>query len=182
MPAYTQQQPQHGYGGDHGSGRLDPNRLPPYARALSTHNPLPPPNEVGYAACSDTDGSPLFLVLVPHNGGLHPGKMVIRPGANHPEIYFSYGGGEISHSGEYALVPFDPQRMHWVPASRSEVLYGARPVDAGYEEDGAPLHFALGIVNGGRVPGKAGRHLGGASVPYNGGEHHSEHPEILCWI
>ncbi|KAH7093950.1 hypothetical protein BKA62DRAFT_721735 [Auriculariales sp. MPI-PUGE-AT-0066] len=150
-------------------------------RAPMGASPCMMPVSITLISILGSNGDPLFLVLVPHKGGLHPGKMAIRPGANRPEIHISWSGSEIAHSGDYALVAFDPQRMHWVPAPRAELPAGARPVEGGHEEDGKPLYFALGLVNNGRVPGKAGRHLGGASVPYGGSEHLSEQAEILCW-
>jgi len=62
----------------------------------------------------------------------------------------------------------------------SQNTTGPRPVDGGREADGTPLYIALGVVNGGRVPGKAGHHLGGASVAFGGSEIGSENAEILC--
>ncbi|EJD42412.1 hypothetical protein AURDEDRAFT_67562, partial [Auricularia subglabra TFB-10046 SS5] len=121
-------------------------------------------------------GEPLFLALVPYGGGVHPGKVVQ---GHNPPAYISWGGREVSHAGDYAVVPFNPDRMYWAPSRGGDVPYGARPVDAGREADGAPLFHAIAIVNGIRVPGKAGRHLGGAAIPFAGQEHLLQDCEIL---
>ena len=73
----------------------------------------------------------------------------------------AYGGREVEHNGRYDLLPFDPNTMEWVPTSHGQVPPGRRPVEGGYEEDGAKLYHAIAVVHGVRVPGKAGPHLVG---------------------
>ena len=51
MPVYSE--PAHHSAYAQAPSHLDASQLPPYARLLSTHGALPPPNEVGYAACTD---------------------------------------------------------------------------------------------------------------------------------
>ena len=55
---------------------------------------------------------------------------------------------------------------------------GRRPVEGGYEEDGAKLYHAIAVVHGVRVPGKAGPHLVGdmrrpSSMHLSDAEYHS---------
>jgi hypothetical protein len=52
--------------------------------------------------------------------------------------------------------------MEFVQASRGRVPQGRRPIEGGYEENGAKLYHALAVVDGVRVPGKTGEHLVGA--------------------
>ena len=70
-----------------------------------------------------------------------------------------YGGTEWEHHGRYDLLPFRPDTMELVPASDGKVPYGRRPVEGGYEENGAKLYHALAVVSGVKVPGKTGEHL-----------------------
>jgi hypothetical protein len=49
--------------------------------------------------------------------------------------------------------------MEWVHTSHGRVPSGRRPVEGGYEESGQKLYHGLAVVNGVRVPGKAGEHL-----------------------
>lgn len=70
-----------------------------------------------------------------------------------------YGGGEHEHQGRYDLLPFAPDMMEWVRASKGHIPNGRRPVEGGYEENGAKLYHALAVVDGVCVPGKTGEHL-----------------------
>ena len=49
--------------------------------------------------------------------------------------------------------------MEFVRTSRGLIPQGRRPVEGGYEENGAKLYHAVAMVNGVRVPGKTGAHL-----------------------
>ncbi|KAL1724254.1 hypothetical protein EV715DRAFT_244731 [Schizophyllum commune] len=71
--------------------------------------------------------------------------------------------------------------MEWVPARDGKLPEGRRVVEGGYESSGAKLYHALGVVNGVKVPGKAGEHLGGANLPFGGQEHVVREYEVLCW-
>ncbi|KAI0260534.1 hypothetical protein BC834DRAFT_900301 [Gloeopeniophorella convolvens] len=72
--------------------------------------------------------------------------------------------------------------MEWVRTARGRVPPGRRPVEGGYESSGARLYHALAVVDGVRVPGKTGEHLGGCNVAFGGREHVvRDDYEILCW-
>lgn len=70
-----------------------------------------------------------------------------------------YGGVEYEHNGRYDLLPFTPDTMELVRTSYGQLPPGRRPVEGGYEENGAKLYHAVAVTSGVRVPGKAGEHL-----------------------
>ena len=112
-----------------------------------------------------------------------------------------YSGQEYAHHGRYDLLPFDPSTMELVPTSRGEIPAGRRPIEGGYEENGAKLYHAVANVQGVKVPGKTGQHLcvrfyhfmmyilhdlifyipnsGGCNVSFGGSEIAIEHYELL---
>lgn len=72
--------------------------------------------------------------------------------------------------------------MEWVITKGGELPRGRRPIEGGYEENGERLYHAAAIVDNVEVPGKTGRHLGGANIAFGGAEHVvSHHYKILCW-
>jgi hypothetical protein len=71
--------------------------------------------------------------------------------------------------------------MEWVPTRDGQIPPGRRPVEGGYESNGVKLYHAFGGIDGVRVPGKTGEHLGGANIPFGGYEHILHHYDILCW-
>lgn len=160
------------------------NRPPPppsgYRIPLTTDQPFPDQLQTRYPPFVDSDGhNPIFVGSALMERSVHPCK--ISP-MMQPPVRVGYGGGEVSHHGRYDLLPFDPQTMEWVRTSHGSIPPGRRPVEGGYEEGGQKLYHAVVNINGVMVPGKAGEHLGGASVPYGGGEHSArENYDILCW-
>jgi len=71
--------------------------------------------------------------------------------------------------------------MEWVPTQNGEIPPGRRPVEGGYESNGEKLYHALGNIDGVDVPGKTGKHLGGANIPFASYEHILREYKILCW-
>ena len=69
--------------------------------------------------------------------------------------------------------------MEWVASDHGIPPLGKRPVEGGREADGSLLFHAIGEVDGVRVVGKAGEHLGGASFPFAGEERHVDYYEVL---
>ncbi|KAF8896366.1 hypothetical protein BD779DRAFT_1668169 [Infundibulicybe gibba] len=61
--------------------------------------------------------------------------------------------------------------MEFVPTSHGVIPPGRRPIEGGYEETGAKLYHGVGTVNGVKVPGKTGEHLGGCVAVFGGIEH-----------
>ncbi|KAL4074761.1 hypothetical protein V8B97DRAFT_1868147 [Scleroderma yunnanense] len=141
-----------------------------YRIALDISSNFPEPYATKEPPCFDADGkSPVFVgsaILADHS--VHPCK--IAPQLN-PVCRVPYGGVEVAHYGRYDLLPFDPATMEWVTTSRGRIPYGREPVYGGVEDNGAQLYHAIGVVDGVRVPGKTGEHLGGCNVAFNGGEH-----------
>ncbi|TBU58028.1 hypothetical protein BD310DRAFT_928141 [Dichomitus squalens] len=181
-------------GGEHGAPHgISPSRdlhaggaPPPYAPPppsgfrvpLSDSQPFPQ-NRAGPPVAFDADGrTPVYIGSAIFERAVHPCKIV---STFNPPARVAWGGGELEHRGRYDLLPFDPNTMEWVQASGGHVPPGRRPVEGGYEENGDKLYHAIGVVNGVKVPGKAGAHLRGANVPFGGQEHHVDHYEILVW-
>ena len=105
----------------------------------------------------DCDGTPLYIGTTFFNGGWHPCK--ITP-YNYIKARVSYGGKEYENTGLCYLLPFNAERMEWVPASHGVIPYGRRPIVGGYEEIGEDMFYhALAVVRGVKVPGKIGPHL-----------------------
>ncbi len=123
---------------------------------LSLH-PGFPWDAAGEVPAWDLDGTPVYLGVALFNGGWHPCK--VKPYSS-CKAHVSYGGKELEHAGMCHLLPFSPAAMEWVPTSRGRVPHGRRPVEGGYEEIGGDmLYHALAMIDGVKVPGKAGLHL-----------------------
>jgi hypothetical protein len=72
--------------------------------------------------------------------------------------------------------------MEFVPTAYGKIPPGRRPIEGGYEEFGLKLYHAVASINGVRVPGKTGEHLGACNVPFGGNEVIvTDNYEILCW-
>ncbi|KAK2467365.1 hypothetical protein APHAL10511_000600 [Amanita phalloides] len=148
---------------------------------LSATSPFPGPPEACAPPCIEPDGSYVYFGSALFERSIFPCKIRVRHGAR-PEPIVSYGGHEHPHPGRYDLLPFAPDQMELVPTSRGRIPHGRRPVDGGYEEGGRKLYHAIGIVNGVRVPGKTGEHLGCCYVGHAGIEHAIyDDYDILCW-
>jgi len=167
LPHHHQQVPPSGYrlplGGTPGQPfpGLDQTRSPPF---------------------TDADGkSSVFLGSAILEGGhsVHPCK--IAPHLPSP-CRVPFAGGELEHRGRYDLLPFVPETMEFVLTSHGQVPPGRRPVKGGFEKSGQELYHAVAVVNGVKVPGKTGAHLGGCNIAFGGGENVvTEKYEILCW-
>ena len=158
-----------------------PQNAPPssgFRIPLSDSMPFPT-QQAGPPVVYDADGqTPVFIGSALFERAVHPCKIIP---SFQPPARVAYGGGEHEHRGRFDLLPFNPNTMEWVPASHGQLPPGRRPVEGGYEENGEKLYHALAVVQGVRVPGKTGAHLGGANVPFGGGEHTVEKYEVLVW-
>ena len=137
------------------------NPVPPpsgYRVPLTTQMAFPlDPRQTGPPAFIDADGvSPIFIGSALMEGSVHPCK--IGPHLN-PFASVPYGGGEYGHYGRFDLLPFRHDQMEWVHTSGGRIPSGRRPIEGGYEEGGRKLYHAVAVVNGVKVPGKAGEHL-----------------------
>ena len=65
---------------------------------------------------------------------------------------------EIEHHGRYELL-LVTQDMAWVPTENGEIPPDRRPFEGDYESNGNKFYYALSLVQGVFVPGKAGLHL-----------------------
>ncbi|CAA7266858.1 unnamed protein product [Cyclocybe aegerita] len=171
--------PEPGYDGEQNFQGQEP---PPsgFRVPLSTDAPFPPPEQAGEPAFYDADGvSPVFIGSALFENSVHPCKIGphLQPFASVP-----YGGGEHGHHGRFDLLPFRHDQMEWVPTSHGTIPEGRRPVEGGYEDDGAQLYHAAALIDGVKVPGKTGEHLGGSRIAFGGVEHCVDDDyEILCW-
>ncbi|KAL1759347.1 hypothetical protein FB107DRAFT_287787 [Schizophyllum commune] len=170
-PTYTARPPPSGY-------RIPLSTTQPFPARLEDLRAGTHPPTLGTPVCTDLDGSPVYIGSALFDDSVHPCKI----GA-HLQTYaaVAYGGGELSHNGRYDLLPYLPDQMEWVPTRDGKLPEGRRVVEGGYESSGAKLYHALGVVNGVKVPGKAGEHLGGANLPFGGQEHVVREYEVLCW-
>ena len=110
----------------------------------------------------ETDGrTAVYIGSAIFERAVHPCKIV---SAFNPPARVPWGGSEHEHRGRYDLLPFDPATMEWVPTSHGQIPPGRRPIEGGYEENGDKLYHALGVVQGVKVPGKAGVHLVSSST------------------
>ena len=157
--------PQHSPSGDQSQTSFNspsqpPRSTPPpsgFRVPLTVSQAFPGVAESGQPVAYDLDGrSPIFMGSALLEKSVHPCK--IAP-ALQPVARVPYGGTEYEHQGRYDLLPFDPNTMEWVPAEGGRLPNGRRPVEGGYEENGAKLYHALAVVNGVKVPGKVGEHL-----------------------
>ncbi|KAF8183915.1 hypothetical protein BJ912DRAFT_975533 [Pholiota molesta] len=152
-----------------------------YRVPLTTDQPFPVNlQDIGQPPFHDADGvSPIYVGSALMENSVHPCK--IGPHLR-PCVAVPYGGGEHAHNGRYDLLPFRPHEMEWVQTSHGHIPHGRRPVEGGYEDNGAKLYHAVALINGIKVPGKAGEHLGGARISFGGREYEvSDNYEILCW-
>ena len=143
-------------------------RPPPsgYRIALDVASSFPSPSHTKEPPCHDTGGTahPIFLGSAIFNNSVHPCKIGSRLV---PPCRVPYGGSEVEHHGRYDLLPFDPETMAWVPTSLGRIPAHRRPVQGGYEENGAMLYHAMATVRDVRVPGKTGEHL--VRIPLHAG-------------
>jgi len=156
------------------------SNIPPsgYRIPLSTSQPFPPADQAGSPVCPDADGTPVFIGSALLDGSVHPCKITPLHGS---ACLVPLGGSEHHHYGRYDLLPFTPDTMVWIRTGYGQIPAGHRPIEGGYEA-GGNLYHSMAFVNGIRVPGKCGAHLGGCNVPYGGAEHVVvQDYEILCW-
>lgn len=122
-----------------------------YRIPLSTTSAFPAHQQLGVVPCQDLDGSPVYFGSALLENSVHPGK--ITP-ALKAHCGIPYAGTEYWHNGRYDLLPFDPSTMELVRTSYGQIPHGRRPIEGGYEDHGAKLYHAVGLVDGVRVPGK----------------------------
>ncbi|KAH9015415.1 hypothetical protein EDB84DRAFT_777934 [Lactarius hengduanensis] len=132
------------------------------------------------APFTDADGkSPVFLgSAILEDGSVHPCK--IAPSLPGAPCRVPLVGASSSITGDTTpplRAGADGVRCH-LPWARAP---GRQPVKGG-SESGHELYHAVAVIDGVKVPGKAGFHLGGCNVPFGGREHIvTEKYEILCW-
>jgi len=125
---------------------------------LTTDNPFPDVRSLPPTKFHDIGGvhQPVYVGSAIFPNSIHPCK--IAPHLS-PPACVPYGGGEHQHTGRYDLLPIDENLMEWVETRNGEIPLGRRPVEGGYEEDGARLFHAIAFFEGVWVPGKTGHHL-----------------------
>ncbi|KAB5596171.1 hypothetical protein CTheo_443 [Ceratobasidium theobromae] len=131
---------------------------------------------------TDLGGQRVYVASALMENSVHPCKC-----APHlePPCRVPYGGAEHEHNGRYDILPITHD-MEWVPCSNGGLPYGKTPVEGnppsrGYEGD-HPLYHAYAVIEGVKVPGKTGPHLGAANIPFGGREMvFTDGYYILCW-
>ena len=133
-----------------------------YRLPLDPNAPFPGVDQLGQPPAVDFDGlTPVYIGSAIFPNSVQPCRIIPTP---HPVCRVLYGSSEVDHHGRYDLLPITPD-MEWVQASHGEIPPGRRPVDGGYESNGAKLYHSLGYIQGIYVPGKAGEHLVSISRP-----------------
>jgi hypothetical protein len=90
---------------------------------------------------------------------------------------------------EFEILPFDKERMEWMKVSNRKLPENRTLVEGGYGANHERLFHAYGFVRvndwGERqiaCPGKTSKDLGGASLPFGGGEHIvKDNYYVLAW-
>ena len=120
-----------------------------------------------------------FIGLASFEGGLVPCKIV--PGLMPRPVRVGWNSTEhtLETNQPFFIILLDAATMEWVPARDGVMPDGRKPIQAGYEHNGEPLYHAVAMINGVKVPGKVGEHLGGAFVPFEGHEHFRKHYQVL---
>jgi len=140
--------------------RYTPSAPPPpsgYRIPLSSTATFPSPQQAGQPPCYDLDGvTPVYIGSALFENSVHPCK--IGPHL-YPPAFVPYGGSEYLHHGRYDLLPFTPETMEFVRTSYGRIPPGRRPVEGGYEENGAKLYHGIAMAQGVIIPGKTGEHL-----------------------
>ncbi|KAF8992833.1 hypothetical protein BDQ17DRAFT_1392762 [Cyathus striatus] len=142
-----------------------------YRIPLTSDSSFPEPLRSGEPPCRDLNGAPVYIGSALFESSVHPCK--IGPHLS-PPASVPYGGAEHAHRGRYDLLPFVPEQMEFVRTSGGQIPQG--------RQNGSKLYHAVAEINGVRVPGKTGEHLGGCNVPFGGTEHIvRDNYEVLCW-
>ncbi|KAG8779602.1 hypothetical protein FRC12_024054 [Ceratobasidium sp. 428] len=151
-----------------GSGR----RIP-----CSTNENIPEAVFESQTEFREQGGQPVYVASALMGDSVHPCKCV--PTLDSP-CQVPYGGGEHAHSGRYDILPITND-MEWVPGQGGVIPYGKTPVEGGYEGQNT-LYHAYAVIQGVKVPGKTGSHLGGANIGYGGREMTLPNNYfVLCW-
>ncbi|KAF8728510.1 hypothetical protein AX14_006535 [Amanita brunnescens Koide BX004] len=125
----------------------------------------------------EKNGEPLYIVRAHCKNGIHPGKA----GRHLNDAHIPWGGKEeLLH--RYEILVGDPRGVRWISMSgKVDDHLGAIPVEGGREKNGEPLYIARAYYKDGIHPGKAGRHLEDAHIPWGGKENLVHKYEILCY-
>lgn len=96
--------------------------------------------------------------------------------------HISYGGKEVSKQTYEILLGYE-NAIKWVDAQGECKVdeQGLKPVEGGREADGRPLWVAQAPVKESVVPGKCGKHLDGARVPYGNDEKEVKNYRVMVY-
>ena len=124
----------------------------------------------GFVAAKEADGSPVYIIRAPFEGGLTVGKFSPRiRGA-----YVPWGGKENPVSAFELFVG----QAEWKKYERT-AAFPENAIVGGSEADGTPLYIIRGNIGALQVPGKFNKNHRTAYVPWNGKEEAVESFEIL---
>lgn len=122
-----------------------------------------------FRAGREADGSPLYVIRAPYQGGLCPGKLSTATG----RAYIPFGGREIGVDSYEVYTGTG----RWVRARDGYAPPGA--VRGGKEADGSSLYLARGRWEGSLTPGKLSERNRTAYIPYGGKEIQLPEYEVL---
>lgn len=134
--------------------------------AQAQGTPEQPVLEFSAIVCGqEQDGTPLFLALVEHEGGLHPGK--VRLGLGGANI--GWGGVEVAGISPYSVLC--DATYGFLPSQSSGGTVPDTCLASGRDDDGSPLYFARFLSSEGVQVGKVGPNYNGR-IGYAGVEQH----------
>ena len=81
--------------------------------------------------------SPVSVGSTIFDYSVHPCKVVP---SIHPPCHVPYVDTERKHNGRFGLLPITPE-IQWDPTREGRISQGLRPVEGGYESNGAKLLF-----------------------------------------
>ncbi|KLO09236.1 hypothetical protein SCHPADRAFT_858091 [Schizopora paradoxa] len=147
-----------------------------FSEALAQHKDL----ERDFIPAGKEDGAVLYVVRAPHDGSVQIGKY--KSGDNFATIGFAHNEIQVA---QFEVLIGSHSAVRWVHAKGKlelSELNGARPVEGGHEDNGAPLFIARGAYNDDLIPGKASANLSGAFVPVDNTEKEIKEYEVLCYV
>eukprot|EP01120_Amphizonella_sp_Union-15-10_P003529 TRINITY_DN1394_c0_g1_i1.p1 TRINITY_DN1394_c0_g1~~TRINITY_DN1394_c0_g1_i1.p1 ORF type:complete len:175 (+),score=38.33 TRINITY_DN1394_c0_g1_i1:61-525(+) len=127
----------------------------------------------------EQDGTPLYVIRSKHENSVQPGKF----NPKHTDAYIGFAGKEIGKS-EFEILVLEAKdfvRARWVPVSQNQGDLLGRAFVSGFDINQEPLYVARAKVSGSVAVGKTGKHLAGASVPFNGEEKKVKKFEVLMF-
>lgn len=122
------------------------NREDPFADQgrIKTYygNSFPPSSQTLTAPSIGKDGRRLYFgSAFLTNTHIRPSK--VSDFTKKPECRYALNGKEVSHPGQFSILPFDTRKFELVPATNGQLPLGRRPVTGGFDENGEEMFHCL---------------------------------------